>query len=279
MNKLHELIKLNLGNQNQYVSIHTENTDKPILLFLHGGPGSAQIGFIRYYNKPLESEFIVVNWDQKGSGKSYSSGIEAATMTIDQFVLDTIELTEYLIKRFDKQKIYLCGHSWGTILGIKTITKRPELFEAYIGIGQVVNMIEGEKISRQYSFQSALENNNKKALKELDSIGLPPYKDIKSLFTSRKWLEFYGGATYQSGPIRLILKGISLKEYNIWDWVYKFIKGSMFSIKLLIAEMYKVNLDKTNLEFNVPIYFFLGKKDYQVPSELAIKYFDQIKAP
>jgi pimeloyl-ACP methyl ester carboxylesterase len=279
MNSIHELSKITLGNYPQSVSIHGNDTNLPILLMLHGGPGQPQIGFIRYFTEALESEFIVVNWDQRGSGKSYSSSIDPATMNINQFLDDTIELTKYLLQRFGKQKLFLCGHSWGTALGLLACQKNPELFEAYIGVSQIVNMPKGELISYNFTLQKAIESNNQKAITELKKIGTPPHKSLTDILLQRKWLDHYNGTTYELKMNKIMQKASSTKEYNLWDWLWRFRKGMFFSLDHLLQDLLNIEFDKSIQEIKIPFYCLEGTSDYQVPFELAQSFFEQIKAP
>jgi len=126
-----------LNGATQSLLIRGENRDNPLLLFLHGGPGNPASVFSHSYQREMEKYFTVVQWDQRGSGKSYGS-IPAESMTKDQFLADTHALIVLLLKRYDKQKLYLIGHSWGSFLGITTAYKYPELIHAYVGTGQMV---------------------------------------------------------------------------------------------------------------------------------------------
>ena len=135
------------------------------MLFLHGGPGSPEYAFMRYFNPHLENDFIVVYWEQRGAGKSFSKNIPPESMTLEQMVSDTRELSEYLANRFGKKKIYILGYSWGTLLGILTAHKHPELFHAYFGVGQVGDQYRGERVSFDWVKEQAHIQNNKKDIK------------------------------------------------------------------------------------------------------------------
>ena len=135
-----EKVYLDINGTKQGMFLRGEDKDKPVLLFLHGGPGSPELAMgykIEDKNARLEQEFVVCYWDQRGAGMSYSSDIDINTMTPEQFVEDAKEVTTYLQARFNQEKIYLLGHSWGSYLGIKTIEKYPELYHAFMGVGQV----------------------------------------------------------------------------------------------------------------------------------------------
>jgi len=141
------LEKVTLGDAEQSVLIRSENTDNPILLFLHGGPGTSELTLNRRNTRVLERSFTVVNWDQRGAGKSYRAGRDRSRMHISQFVADAVDLSIHLAHRFGREKVTLVGHSWGSVIGMLAVSRRPDLFDAYVGIGQVSNAAEGERIS------------------------------------------------------------------------------------------------------------------------------------
>jgi pimeloyl-ACP methyl ester carboxylesterase len=171
------LQQVTLGNVKQWILIRGEDTSNPILLFLHGGPGFPQMPFTHIDSRRLEKHLIVVNWDQRGAGKSYNDGaIPKETMTIEQFLSDTHELIRYLKARFSKDRLFLIGHSWGSILGLYTAYRHPDDLYAYIGMGQVVNMEESELISYHYTLERAREADDSDAIEILTKIGPPPYE-------------------------------------------------------------------------------------------------------
>ncbi|MGG0719229.1 alpha/beta hydrolase [Robertmurraya massiliosenegalensis] len=151
-----------IGGIEQWVLIRGESINNPIVLFLHGGPGNAQIGWAPKFQSNLERNFIVVNWDQRGSGLSYFEGIPEESMNINQFIQDAYELTIYLLNKFKKNKIFIVGHSWGTIIGMPLIQKHPHLFHAYIGVGQSVDLQRGELLSYEYTLEYAKNNNRRR---------------------------------------------------------------------------------------------------------------------
>lgn len=164
-----------IGGINQYICIRGKNINNPILLFLHGGPGDAMLPVMTGINKDLEDDFIVVNWEQRGAGKSYYPFKEYDEIGIDTFISDTYELTKLLLNRFDKEKIYIMGNSWGSVIAIQAVQQFPKLYYAYIGIGQVVNMKENERISYDYTLEQAVLKNDKNAEKQLRDMGTDYY--------------------------------------------------------------------------------------------------------
>ena len=142
-----------IGGIQQGYFIRGEDERNPVILFLHGGPGSPELPMIK--DTELEKHFTVCHWDQRGAGMTFSSDTDPASMTTEQFVEDTRQMTDSLRKWYGVEKIYLMGHSWGSYLGIKTIEKHPELYHAYIGIGQVCNQLESERLAYDYIVEQA----------------------------------------------------------------------------------------------------------------------------
>jgi len=279
-NKVESLKKVNLGGIKQSILVRGKEKDLPILLFLHGGPGTAQIGFMPKYQDLLEEEFLVVNWDQRGSGLSYVEGVPEETMNINQFVEDALELIEYLKETCHKEKIYLMGHSWGSMLGMLLIHKYPHLFYGYIGVGQVTNMLKGEEYLYDYLYTKAKESKQENILEDLQAIGRPPYKNpFTSIPISRKWVNHFRGITWELDLNQVISEGMESSPYYQKEDINKWVKGSGFSVEHMLEEMFDVDLEKDIQQVKVPIHFFLGRHDYTTPSEIARAYLDQVSAP
>jgi pimeloyl-ACP methyl ester carboxylesterase len=276
---IHLLKAILIGGSMQYVSIHGADSTKPILLMLHGGPGMAQIGVSRYFSKELEENFVVVNWDQRGAGKSYNKNVDINSMNTNQFVDDAIEVSEYLCKTYNRKNIYLCGHSWGSAIGIQAAYKRPDLFKAFIGIGQVVNIVEGQKLSYDFALKNATVANDAKAVAQLQNLGPAPYSDIKKLQSLVSLIEKYNGSVYNGKINALVKKGASTKEYNLWDWVWRFNKGIKFSLKHLLPHTLQIDIAKEINQIKIPVYFIMGENDQQTPLSLVQQYYNTLQAP
>ncbi len=273
------LEKLKIGGIKQYVLIRGHDVRNPLLLLLHGGPASPEMPLAHYLESDLEQHFIVVNWDQRGAGKSYTK--KAYPVHIKQYISDALELINYLRRRFKKRKIYLVGHSWGSILGLKLVKHHPELFHAYVGIGQVVYMKENQKRSLEFVYEMAKRTNNKKAIKELKKIKNIFYGDLRYYYIHRKWLQKFGGSIYNGKgrfPLSYFKLALFSPEYSIFDYL-RLMAGFMRTIRNLWKEIFGINFFKEIKEVKVPIYFCEGKNDYVVPSAIAEKYFRTVKAP
>ena len=280
-NSIAEELKITIGGVEQYILLRGRNKSNPILVFLHGGPGATVVNSLfRYYHSKLEDHFLVTYWDQRGAGKSYSKKISQDSMNIDQFVSDLDELIKYLKKRFNKNKVYLIGESWGSLLGILYAKKHPENIEAYIGIGQISNPEKSELLGYEWTLQEAKKRNNKKAIKELESIKNPPGKFVKDVKKERKWLIKFGGQLYKRSGYLLhwIPKILTVNEYS-WLDLIRLIQGLEFSLNLLWHEIYRTNLFESVRKLDVPVYFFLGKHDHCVSSKLAEEYLEFLQAP
>jgi pimeloyl-ACP methyl ester carboxylesterase len=277
------LEKINIGGSEQWILERSENTDNPVILFLHGGPGTSQLTSNRRDTKDLEKSFIVVNWDQRGAGKSYNAIRNHTEMNIDQFVQDTLELTLYLQKKFRKDRIILIGHSWGSLLAAITVSKYPELYYCYIGIGQVANMAENESASYKWTLDQAIRLNDKRAIAKLQSIGNPPYKGdwMRKTLTERRLLGHFGGELHGSkiGAFGLVIKSVLFsREYNLFDRINYF-RGIFGSMKILWPQLFAIDLFTSVTEFKIPVYLLEGRFDHESPSEIAERYFNIISAP
>lgn len=241
-------------------------------------PGTAQIVFSRKLQERLHSSFLVVDWDQRGAGRSYSRRLCPEDMTIERFASDAEELTVKLLDRFGRDKLFLVGHSWGSIIGAMLAAKRPDLVRAYIGIGQVVDMKRGEEVSYRFTLDEARRLTNKRAVRQLERIGPPPYAQVSDGGVQRKWLSKFHGSTYQGGLYGPLLKNLSVRDVRPLD-VFGFVAGAMFSLKTLDAEQQEVNLLRDLPEIEVPVFFCTGRRDYTVPCELVTEYAEALRAP
>lgn len=272
-----------LGGIKQSILIRGENTSNPVLLYLHGGPGSPETSFITKYQREWEKHFTVVNWDQRGSGKSYNPKIDADSLNIQSAYNDTIQLVEYIKRKFNVEKVYLVGHSWGTYVGMLAVKNNPELFYAYVGVGQVADQQSNEFEIRKYALDNALAEVNQKAIAELQAIGNPPYNKTEfknKISTNRKWSTYYGGSLWEKQNTNQFYYEVILGlEYNLFDLI-KYLKGNnLYYNSEARWDLYNANLINDIPEVKIPIYFCQGIHDNVTSYKLAKAYFEQIKAP
>lgn len=276
---------IEIGGVRQWLFIKGKSMNNPFLLFLHGGPGGAEWPLVRKFNLPLENYYTIVYWDQRGAGKSFTG--TTPNMHVEQFIADTKAVTDYLQQEFLQTRVFVVGHSWGSLLGMLTAKKYPHLFEGFIGVGQFVSGKENEAISYQFTKDCAKQRKNKRAIAQLEQINQPhPYGTIdpdgkwfNDLLIQREWLFRFEGCIYgESNRLKWALPYFITPEYSWLDFV-KFLKGYYYSLRLMWPEIVKYNLFEQIPQMEIPCYFFIGKHDYNTPFELAQRYFEQLKAP
>lgn len=269
---------IELGGVEQWVLIRGRDRTNPVLLYLHGGPGSAMMPFSRRFSGRLEQHFVVVHWDQRGAGKSCSSEVPNESLTLPQYLDDTHELVQRLRHRFHAEKIYLLGHSWGSVLGTLTVQRYPELFHAYIGLGQVVSNTRGEQVSYDFVVDSAKAEGNEHALAELRKIK-PPYRDLRELMTQRRWLSYYrgdvfsGGGKWRFAPLVVLSPEYSLREK------LSYMRCLSNALEHSPKENEDLDFAESAPHLEAPVYFFAGRHDYNAPSQLVEEYLAVLEAP
>ncbi|MFD2445315.1 alpha/beta fold hydrolase [Bacillus sp. CGMCC 1.16607] len=280
-NSVAELEKIKIGGVDQWITIKGKSKDMPILLFLHGGPGSPQTGAQRKYNAELEEHYIVVNWDQRGSGKSFSKEISPESMNVNQILSDANELVHYLLRRFGQKKLFIMGQSVGAAYGLLFTSRHPELIHAFIGINQPVLRKEEEIRSYQFTLETARKNQNQKAIRQLEAIHLPEngiYRDVNHLVTQRTWLTKFNGVTYEKNAASINVNYLLSSHLTLKEKI-KFMKGFQFSSTHLWNEITSLNFFELVPEVKVPVYFIAGKHDRIVFMDLVQEYYRFLKAP
>jgi pimeloyl-ACP methyl ester carboxylesterase len=239
------------------------------LLFLHGGPGMPAMYLAHAFQRELEKDFVVVQWDRRAAGKSYREDISNSLST-EQLVADTIELTNILRDRFHQDKIYLVGHSWGTYLGMLVIARHPELYHAYVAIGQLARSSPIAGIQDEYIRQSALRIGDQDAIRELAEKGA----------NARETLLFkFGGEIHNAKSFTpLLLTGLAAPEYSLRD-ARNIPKGVSLYSKNFVYNSISGELMDVVTEVKIPIYFFTGRYDYTDPFTLTEEYLSRINAP
>ena len=276
-NAISELIPTEIGGLEQWLLIRGKDRSNPVLLWLHGGPGSAQMPIHSAFTSELEKEFVVVHWDQRGAGKSNHSGFSEETMTLDRFIEDTHELTEYLKTRFDQKKILLLGHSWGTQLGILTAQRYPEDYYAYISVSQVVHPQRAEEISYEWLKQQVNDQGSKRQKRKFEELGPPLYDEHDRYVTFAKMKDSFGGGM-DVGMGRLVWISMKAKEYTIGDHM-KWLEGARRGSGPMWDELRDFDLFRDVTSLEVPVWFIVGENDYNTPAKLVEEYYQFVEAP
>ena len=272
------LEKVRLGGVEQWIQIRGWNRRNPLLIFLHGGPGFPEMPFA-HQNAELEREFVVVQWDQRGAGKSYGCSIPNHSMRVAQFVADAHELVQLLLARFDARQCYLVAHSWGSLFGAQLASQYPELFLAYVGIGQTADLPQTEQVRYQFALDAVRTNRNQEGVADLERIGRPPHSNADHQFME-KWVSYYSEREHPSlSRSRMTRLALESPAYS-WLDLIKSPWGARYSFQRLWKEIfYETNLFQQAPRIDVPVYFFLGRYDRVVTSEVAQRYFDALDAP
>jgi proline iminopeptidase len=267
-----------IGGVEQRLWFRGADVDNPAVILLHGGPGTSEAPLFRHYNADLEREFLMVYWEQRGTGRSYRASIPLESMKIDQFVRDLDEVVELVRARFHKRRVVLLGHSWGSAIGLLYTARHPEKVAAYVGVGQVADMPEGELLSYEFAVREARRRRHHGAMKALQKIGTPPHT-VDEMLTSRKWVERFGGAFHAKlSKGKLIWAALRTDEANLLD-LFRFGQGNRFSLRHLWNEFREFDVDDRLIRFETPLVFMLGRHDWQVPAVVAARYFERLDAP
>jgi pimeloyl-ACP methyl ester carboxylesterase len=278
------LERVTLGGVEQALLVRSLDPRNPVLLYLHGGPGTSELGMLRRHNVPaLERHFTVVVWDQRGAGRSYAAREPAAGLTVEQLVSDTLELAELLRRRFGQDRIVVVGHSWGSALGALAVARRPDLFHAFVGVGQAVNMAEGERASYAWALAAAERAGDAAGVAALRRIGEPPYPLPlrKALTTQRRILGRHGGEVHgsRSGGMPTFLRALlSTTEYG-WPERLDVFRGVFHAMDTLWPQILSLDLERQVPALGVPVFLLEGRHDWEAPSVLAARWFEKLEAP
>lgn len=242
----------------QWIKIDSDNDNHPVLLFLHGGPGGSVMSYANRFTRELQKHFVVVQWDQRETGKTKSLNSSPELLTLSRFELDAVDVINYLRNKFQQEKIYLVGHSWGGFLALEVASHHPELLAACFAASPMIHQVESEKMALNKMKELAQKQNNKGALEELETIKIP-FENGTQLFYHRKWL--YQLINMQQPPFT---KSYVENWSKVWLSVYN--------------EACAINFNEAAPEINCPIYFLVGRKDFQTNFKLTESYFEKLKA-
>jgi pimeloyl-ACP methyl ester carboxylesterase len=279
-----ESYKTRIGGIDQWLNVRGQDRANPMILFVHGGPASPVTPTMWQFQRPIEEYFTVANWDQRGAGKTYGEtdpALVADTLRIDRYVDDAIEVAGHLKTRYGKRKLILMGHSWGTIIAMRAALKRPDLFYAYVGIGQVLNVRTNERISFDYALARAKAEHNDAAVAEMQNIA--PYPGDgpitrERIVIARKWPQFYGGLTAFRSASAYFFNGPLLSPEYTPAQVDAIDQGSLLTLGRVLPEFVDVDFSGVK-RFPVPVVMFLGRHDYTTPAAPTVDWMRTVQAP
>lgn len=279
-NSIATLESVDLNARSEWISIRGQNKNNPVLLFFAGGPGGSQMAAVRHELSELEKHFVVVVWDQPGSGKSYSAGNE--NLTVNTYIEDGLALTEYLRNRFNHEKIYLVGESWGSALAVFLASKSPDYYHAVIGTGQMVDFLETENLDYDKAIEIATEKGDNDKINKLKENGRPPYYGSDVTWKSAEYLNYLSSYMNSNPKIQnsgyQTFRDIFSSEYSILDKI-NYLRGIVNTFNYVYPQLYDIDLRTDYSKINVPIYFFLGRHDINAPISLVENYLNVLEAP
>jgi pimeloyl-ACP methyl ester carboxylesterase len=269
---------VSIGGIEQWVTIRGQDRNNPVLLFLHGGPGDVTSSWTFSLFAPWEEHFTVVQWDQRGAGRTLrKSGLGVApTLTTDRMARDGIELAEYLRQHLGKDKIILVAHSFGSIIGLEMVRARPDLFYAYVGTGEVADETRNYAVAYDALLAKARAVGNQRAVDELTRAGPPPYSSGEGYSVQRKWSNEFEGADRflaETLGLALVAPGYSVQDINDST------AGQVLSAGRLVPQTRSRGPKDLGLKFSIPIFFIQGAEDFTTPTALARDYLKAIQAP
>ncbi len=269
---------IEIGGVEQFLYVVAKDYEKPLLLMVHGGPGFSMIPLSQMYAN-LSSEYIIVYWDQRGTGKSYDDEtITAESMNVSQFEQDCKEVLEWLIETYNKEAVYLLGHSWGSYIGIRVAYKYPELIKGYIAISQIVNYMESIEQGYEFVENSITIQGDEDALDQLRLIGKPPYESpVSSASYISQRVSEHGGAFHKKINIVELLDSAPTEVKLDIDLINR---GMGFSAQTLIDEIVNIDVVAQGInELSMPVLFICGLNDQLVPENLTEAFYMQLDAP
>lgn len=280
-----EMRAIDVGGIKQWIRVRGRDRRNPILLFVHGGPGSPTMPASWFFQTPWEEFFTVVQWDQRGAGKTAASNDAAAvrpTITIDRMTADGEEVVQFLRATYHKDKIFLLGHSWGTFIGINVAQRHPEWLHAYIGMGQAIYGLDNERIGWEFAMNAARAEHNQQAVDELQKLLPYPNADgtvpIEKILVQRKWVIYYGGLTWGRHDFAYDLDAAKLSpDYTNQD-LAALASDDLTALRQLLGPPQILDYRATT-KFRCPVFFLEGKYDYETVTEVARAWFATIEAP
>ena len=267
----------------QGMFIEGSDIDNPVLLFLHGGTAMPEYFLARKYPTGLEQHFTVCWWDRRGAGLTYRADIPPGTMTLEQSIADTIEVTNYLRNRFHKDKIFLMAHSGGSLIGIQAAARAPQLYSAYIGVAQMSYQLKSETLFYEYALRAYRELGNKQMVRQLEAAPVTMTIPLPDSYMRLRDKAMHGLGVGTTREMRSVMTGVFLaswlcREYTVGEKLALW-RGKFSSDKNLWDKMIAVDLTREVPKADLPVYFFHGKYDYTVSYPLARAFLDKLQAP
>ena len=272
------LEKVEIAGSEQWLLMRGYDEEAPVLLWLAGGPGGSEIGRTRDYLGNLEKSFVFVNWEQPGTGKSYGA-LDMRRADYTEFVDHTIAVSEYLCERFGKERIYLAGHSWGSIIGLMAAERRPDLYAAYIGLAQQVEFVENDRTGYEMVLERAAAAGDDGTVEKLEDNGPPPYSAAEKGKYAYLFQRIFRYSPEAPDAPRINEMSIfNPEEYTLIDTV-NLIRGVIQGVNHVYPQLVGLDFRRDIPALEIPVFFVTGRYDYTCLSELSYDYYSKLEAP
>jgi pimeloyl-ACP methyl ester carboxylesterase len=273
---------ITINGVKQGMFIMSKDATHPVLLYLHGGTPDYFLS--KRYPTGLEDYFTVVWWEQRGAGLSYDPSVPLGTITVEQRIADTLAVTNYLRQRFGQDKIYLMGHSGGTFIAIQAAARAPKLYHAYIGVAQMTNQLESEKLAYDYMLQQFKAQGNTAMVRELEAapvtlMGGTPEDYLKLRDKAMHSLGIGTTHDMKSVITGIFLRSLATPDYTVREKINMWRAKLGSGVSIGWDEVTSTDLRTKVPELRLPVYFFSGIYDYTCSYTLAKDYLEKLKAP
>lgn len=289
-NGIQESTYIDIDGMKQYIQIRGENTENPVMIFIHGGPASPMGYVSAYYQKELESELTIINYDQRGCGRTYYTNDCDANADIDLLVDDLNAIVEYAKERFGKKKVIIAGHSWGTVIGSIYVQEHPENVNCYIGISQITNLYENKLNAARTALEKdeikGTEDEHKltELIERMSKVSEYNHMSLDDLGQLVSITSKYIACEGEMSGLSQMITGITSPDMSFDDikWFISQMDTQKFfaqNKKLMEYAFFGFDINTLSKTYNVPVYYLAGKGDYAVCQEDVEAYYESIKAP
>ena len=275
------LESIQMGTSSQWIRARGTDLANPVLLLIQQGPGLPMINEVGRFGQllGLEEDFTVVYWDQRGTGRSLRG--QAVPNNLELMVSDTVAVLEYLRNRFGTVP-FVAGFSLGATVGALAAARRPDLVTTLVAVGMDLDGVAAGHQAYEFALATARQRGNRRAVRQLEAIGLPPHLDAKQFATRVRWATNFGGVssteTYGSLVRGLLASLLRSPDYSMAD-VIRTVRGITATQAALLPELGNLDLVHSLPRLDVPIVIVQGRLDRVAPGDAAQSYFDALEAP
>ena len=278
-----EKLRIPVNGVDQGMFLRGRDVTRPVLLFVHGGPGMPEFFLDRTHPTGLENDFVVCWWEQRGSGLSYSPGTPPGSMTVDQLVEDAVTVTDYLRRRFAQDRIYLLAHSWGSFIGLQLAQRAPGRFHAYVGMSQVTHQLRSEVLSYRYLLEEYRRRGDARMVRRLEAAPVTMTAPMPQAYRRLRDPAMHRIGVGTTRDMRSVVTGVFVPVWRTPGYTVRekvsIGRGKAFSQRLLWDDFLRTDLTGKVPELGLPVYLCHGRHDQTVSGDLARDYLERLRAP